>query len=330
MTLPIKSLLFLIFSFNLFAASNYTHNTSKLIDDTVEIKATYSTSFEKYVALEELKAYGVELRLKPFDFYGLYINYEYNNITYKAFDLYNKKYELINKLNLYSSEKINFTMDLTYTRNTADDISITHNATLNKILKASGNNSISVKDDTVYIDEILLNVYDQYGNYIQPEVSIESVQSDSFKVKAYLGLKINEQHHLDLYLGAAKNIIKGNFTVYPEISFLDTKDLATSLNREEYVSIAGLTYLFNYSFFQTEINYEYNYFHREGENIYNNNQLLELVLNFNVLENVNIFTDAKYMTHQFMSDIPYSYNALTTDTFSRHYAFIEAGLIISF
>ena len=325
--------LFLLFlsPITLFATSSVTPITSNLIKKDFEMKLTYSSSFQEYVALKELKAYAVALRVKPLKFYGLYLNYEHNNITYKGFDLTNDKYEIINKINVYNSNKLNVTFDFTYIKNRARDISITHNATLNKILSSTDSDSeIKIVDDQITYSGGTIKVYDKDGNSIQPEVRIDHMYSDSFNIKSYIGYKINRYNLIDLYFGATKNSIKANIQSYPEISFIKNSTTSLDIESDEYVALLGFTYIYNYSPFQVEINYEYNQFFRPYETEYNENQLLNVAVSLAIYKNVSLFMEGKYMTHQFMSDIPYSYNKLTSYTFDRHYGYVKTGLVFSF
>jgi len=313
------------------ASKNVISNTSVLPMSPYEIMISKSFKYKEYVALKDIDAYTISLRTRISKSYGLYVDYESSDISFKGFNLHNQKMKLINKISLYRKKKFHITTDLIFERNQADDIAITDNWTLNKILKEiAPDKNIKIVDDEIIFGSSTVNIYDKNGNFIQPKVNISNLYSNSFGLKTYFGYGITYDSYLDVYLSIVKNNIYGDVSFEPQSDMIKSDGSLNSISRDELVLASGFTYFKRFDDLKLEFNYEYNKFYRDIVNKYNVNQTADLVFNYSLTERLNLFFQVKYMTHQLMNYIPYSYNKLTAYSFSRHYGFFKTGLIYEF
>jgi len=313
------------------ASENVLTNTSLLPTSDFEVMLSKSFKYKKYVALKDINANEISLRAKINNFYGLYVNYESTNINFKGFNLHNQKIKLINKIGLLNRKNLRITTDLIYERNKANNVDITHNKTLNQILnKVAPDSNIKIVDNEIHYSSTTINIYDKNGNFIQPQVNISSLYSDSFGIKTYLGYELTKNSYFDFYLGYIKNYIYGKVSFQPNSDFINTDNMSDSISRDETNMLAGFTYFQRFGDFKLEFNYEYNKFSRDMKKEYNVNQLADTVFNYSFTKKLHGFFQIKYMTHQLMNYIPYSYNKLTSYSFSRHYGFFKTGLMYEF
>jgi hypothetical protein len=262
---------------------------------------------------------------------SLFLNYQEWDIDYAGSTLTNRKLDIWNRYQLWSSKytlvrAVSF--DIGYRRDSGKDLTITNPTIMNSMIsKVSPNSNYSIGEN----GDILqggnsIQLYDSNQNLISPKVGINDMSSNSYYLRLLFGKRVFKKTVLDLYFSYIYRDITTKIDVYP--SDLVPNSLETDLNRDEKVGNIGVSLVSEFRYFLFEANYEYNRIFRDKDlDFMEHSTHLDIILSFPLSKKLLFFTGGRLMFQQFNGDIPYLYNRYTETQFDKKYGFAKFGLI---
>ncbi len=292
---------------------------------------------------KELKSignkYGAIGDLKGYEFNGFYGVTDKNMLLAKA-SLWNIDYSdtLLKNRHLQLAWRYrfatNFSCDGGVIYDGAKDLAIANenliNATLHKI---KPDTSYKIENGAVVADDDTITFYDKNNNIVHPTINITDMRSKSLFLRLAMGGAIGNRSRVSSYFKVRRNYVSSSIGMGPagQNSFYDKQILSKvhpkDLKRVENMVAVGASYGLRLGDFTGELHYEYNKFFRPSDVSYlDTNHILEASLSYDVTKHITLFSGAKAMLHQFMTDLPYLYNRYTQTQFDKKYGFVRFGV----
>ena len=265
---------------------------------------------------------------------SIYYNFEYLSINYGDTELKNKKHEIFGKINLnpyIENLLLPLSVDLGFTHNSSDDISLKNDSFLNSMIqKIRPGTTMVFKDGGVSYKGSTLYIVNRGG--IVPFMKIANMSDLSFFIRAVGNLEF-QNSTLNLYAGVKTTSIESDVVLHDIIQdILNVEVEGTDLKRDEESIFFGFNYVYNYQDFLFEGGYEYlNIFGREDNvKLTDDNHIFKGSISRKLNDKITVFIGGKAMLHQFNGVIPYLYNRYTKNRYTKKYGYAKIGFIYSF
>ncbi len=314
------------------------------INDTIDIfdikESELGSDASKYGSLGDSTGFDLSLGYGINNYISIYYDYENLDMKYIGSSLNNNKNDIFLRLNI-SNHPSNFfnsvSLDVGYSRNSADDLNIKNVSTLNSLFKkVKPDSNIFIKDDkvTISMDDTLIRLLDKDGKPIAPYISIGNLSDNSLYFRFLAGIR-KGRSILDFYTGLKYVDINGEISLEPSSNNI-IKDKVyqfakSDISRNEKQALIGLSYKVEVGSFLFDFNYEYNrIFGRDIVNDNNHNNIINASLSTVVTKNLLIFVGGKLMLNQFNGVIPYLYNEYTAHKYDKKYGYMKVGFLYNF
>ena len=309
------------------------------VNDTIDVFHLKEKKFKSLGSIGDMDGYSLALRYGLSNRDSIFASAQRWNVNYGDSTLKNNKINLFNRyLLLHKPDAFfnNLSIDVGFSQDSANDIVISNDKSLNALLKKMKPNGTNHFDDgSIVSGDTTLTLYDKQGNKIYPHISIGDLSDRSYYTRLLVGKRFSKDSILDFYVGCKYTTITTKISFYPNNNSFVNKLIKNykipNMNRDEKNINIGLSYLLQKYGFIGELNYEYDKMLRDSDVSYlDYNHIFNASLGRKVGENTLIYIGGRLMMEQFNSDIPYLYNRYTKTQFDHKYGFAKIGLVYRF
>ncbi len=265
---------------------------------------------------------------------AIFFKYENTKLDYGGANLLNHRFEAFYRRNITEDKykKIkSLSLDFGVVSNIGADIEIDNYNFLNSMIKKIAPTSgYSIEGNgTIIKNNVEANLYDESGKKVSPQVDISNMSSHSFYGKLLLGSQLNDHSIGNIYGSFGYSLIDSKIDVQPKD--LIEKIAIPELNRDEFFTVAGASFITEWSKVILELDYSYTrIFRTEDLNYQKSSHELKMAVSTPLKNKVLVFVEGDVMFQQFNSSLPYLYNIYTQTQFDKKYGFAKLGLAYKF
>ena len=309
------------------------------VNDTIDVLNLKEKKFKSLGSIGDMDGYSLALRYGLSDRDSIFASGQRWNVDYGDSTLKNNKIDFFNRyLLLHKPDAFfnNLSIDVGFSQDSANDIVISNDRSLNALIKKiKPNGKYRFNDGSIVSGDTTLTLYDKQGNKIYPHISIGDLSDRSYYARLLVGKTFSQSSILDFYVGCKYTTITTKISFYPNnnsfVNGLIKNYKIPNMNRDEKNINIGFSYLLQMYGFIGEFNYEYNKMLRSSDVSYlDYNHIVDASLGRKIGENALIYIGGRLMMEQFNSDIPYLYNRYTKTQFDHKYGFAKIGLLYRF
>ncbi len=308
------------------------------VNDTLDlfnVRQSQLGNAKNYGAIGDAVGYRIGAGYGLLPYLSLHYEFERLNVNYIDEKLKNSKHDLFMKVDLYRNPSAmieTYGIDFGYVRNSAADLAIRRESTLNSMFqKVKPGSSFRIENGVIYYGE---NASIEFLDTEPPHLLISDMKDDSFYIRFLAGTKI-KRSVLNLFLGFKTTSIHSRINLKPDDPLLQAAiesfgDL--DLARHEQSLFGGFTWNIEYNRWLLDLGYRYiRLFHRGSDlDETNDNHIIDAAVGYPLNDRTLLYVGGRLMLHQFNGVIPYLYNKYTQSKYDKKYGYARFGIVYNF